>query len=513
MIPASGCSPLSVNFPPVLGITSYSWNFGDGATSGTQNPSHTYTNTTTTTIVYSVSLIASNAFGCIDTAYGMPVVHPKPTANFAMTPTLGCSPMAVNFSNSSTLSFNNAWTFGNGNSSNLTNPSTTYTTSNTSGNTTFPVKLVVTSVNNCKDSITNNVTLYPKPDAGFGVDTPACSPKVLSFTNSSQGATTFNWSFGNGNTSTVSSPTQQYINNTSFNQTYTVQLIAANANNCTDTVKAPIIIHSQPNFNIIATPDSGCTNLNVNFPSIIGAVNYSWNFGDGNAGSTGNINHTFVNTTTTPRQYTVQLIASDQYGCPDTATKVIKVFPKPVALFQVNPTTVFIPDQPVNCINLSSGNNGGNQWTFGDGGTSSEVNPSHIYTTEGQYQIVLIVTNIHGCKDTFSLPEKIIAIGESSFDIPNAFTPNPAGGNGGSFDPYAMNNDVFHPVIKGVDKYQMSIYSRWGELLFETKDLNIGWDGYYKGKMCTQDVYVWKINATMIDGTVLRKTGDVILLK
>jgi gliding motility-associated-like protein len=513
MIPASGCSPLPVNFPPVLGITSYSWNFGDGNGSNALNPTHTYTNTTSSTIIYTVSLIASNAFGCIDTSYGMPLVYPRPTAGFTMNPNSGCSPMLVNFTNNSSLNFQNNWTLGNGNMSSLPNPATTYTTANTSANTSFPVKLVVTSVNGCKDSAQNSVTLYPKPDATFGVDTPACSPKILNFSNLSQGATTYAWNFGNGNSSNAINPTQQYINSSLLNITYTVSLIATNANNCTDTVKVPLIIHSQPNFNIIATPDSGCTDLTVNFPSIPGAVNYSWSFGDGNGASAGNISHTFVNTTNSTKNFTVQLIATDKYNCADTNTKMIRVFPKPTALFQANPTTVFIPNMPVNCLNLSNGNTGGNMWTFGDGGTSTDVNPSHTYTQEGEYQIILIVTNDKGCKDTFSLPNKIIAIGESSFDIPNAFTPNPAGGSGGAYDPNATNNDVFHPVIKGVEKYQMSIYSRWGELLFETKDVNVGWDGYYKGKMCTQDVYVWKVSATTVEGNVIKKTGDVLLLK
>jgi gliding motility-associated-like protein len=97
--------------------------------------------------------------------------------------------------------------------------------------------------------------------------------------------------------------------------------------------------------------------------------------------------------------------------------------------------------------------------------------------------------------------------------MPNAFTPNPSGSPGGIYDPTNVNNDIFHPVIRGTEKYVFSIFSRWGELLFETKNPEEGWDGYYKGKMCTQDVYIWKIAATFIDGKTYNKTGDVLLLK
>jgi gliding motility-associated-like protein len=115
--------------------------------------------------------------------------------------------------------------------------------------------------------------------------------------------------------------------------------------------------------------------------------------------------------------------------------------------------------------------------------------------------------------DTFNLPSKIIAQLESGIEVPNAFSPNPNGGNGGVYDPTDMNNDIFHPVIKGVDKYELNIFSRWGELLFVSKDINIGWDGYYKGNLCTQDVYIWKITATTIDDKKINKTGDLLLLR
>jgi gliding motility-associated-like protein len=105
-------------------------------------------------------------------------------------------------------------------------------------------------------------------------------------------------------------------------------------------------------------------------------------------------------------------------------------------------------------------------------------------------------------------------IENGSLLVPNAFTPNLQNSNGGTYNPGDLNNDVFHPVVKGViNTYEMTIYSRWGETLFDTKDITIGWDGYYKGKLCTQDVYIWKIHLNTADGVTLNKTGDVLLLR
>jgi gliding motility-associated-like protein len=514
MIPASGCSPLNVNFPVIPGVVTALWDFGDGNTSTLLNPSHTFTNTTLSPVTFTVTLVAQNGFGCLDTAYGSPQVFPKPIADFNYTPATGCSPLPVNFTNTSQIAFSHNWDFKDGNLATTVNPAHTFTTNNSSSNTVFNVELIVVSVDGCRDTIEKPVTLSPLPNANFSVDTPACSPKILNFTNLSSGANSYNWNFGNSNTSTSANPTQQYINNTGNNLNFTVTLVATNSANCKDTIRVPVVVHSQPNFVIAPTPAQGCAPLTVNFPAVPGASTYKWNFGDGNTSTGAGTSHMFVNVTTADVTYTVQLIATNAYGCADTTTSNVTVYPQPVANFQVSPTTVHIPNDPIHCTNLSTGN-ASNYWTFGDGANSIAVNPDHDYSEEGEYQVILIVTSSKGCKDTFMLPEKIIVTEEAEIEVPNAFSPNPLGSPGSTYDPKDLSNDIFHPVVKGVDKarYEFSVYSRWGELLFETRETTEGWDGYYKGKMCTQDVYVWKLRAITLDGKIINKSGDVLLLK
>lgn len=512
MVPNSGCSPLSINFPPVLGAVSYTWNFGDGSpVSSLPNPIHTFTNSGTTDLTYTVQLIATNAFGCSDTTYGSPVVFGNARANFALTPTVGCSPLLVSSANTSTNAASYLWKFGDGTFSAATIPNHIYTNPSNSSNLTFNCTLVAITSKGCRDSLTSPVLVLYKPKADFTVDTPSCSPKLLTFTNSSIGASTYLWDFG-ASTFTTTNVSKALVNNTGSNIISIVQLIATSTDNCKDTLKVPIVVHPKPEFTIVALPDSGCTALHVDFPDIPGVKSYQWSFGDGTSSNVGNTSNLYYNNTTVNKTFTVQLIASDNYGCKDTSYKQIKVFAKPVALFQANPNTVFVPTSPVNCTNLSSGAIS-YYWNFGDGSNSTDTDPVHYYQNIGEYQITLIATNAKGCKDTFELPSKIIALLESSFEIPNAFSPNPLGSNGGSYGKHDTNNDVFHPNITGVDKYELNIFSRWGELLFVSKDVNIGWDGYYKGKLCTQDVYVWKIIASTIDGKKINKTGDVLLLR
>jgi gliding motility-associated-like protein len=206
------------------------------------------------------------------------------------------------------------------------------------------------------------------------------------------------------------------------------------------------------------------------------------------------------------------MIAEDGHGCLDTAMKFFKVFPNPTAKFTAIPLEVFTPSQPTNFSNASVLATK-YFWEFGDGGTSTENSPSYIYVKPGEYEIKLTVETPKGCKDTYILPEKVKALDETSVQMPNAFSPDPSGPKGRSYDGNSIDNDIFHPLIAGAEKYLFSIYSRWGELLFETNNQEEGWDGYYKGKLCTQDVYIWKIAATFADGKTYNKTGDLFLLR
>jgi gliding motility-associated-like protein len=511
----SGCTPLAVNFTGGNALTTYTWNFGNGAPNANQqNTSLVYTNGTQASQLFTVTLSGTNSFGCRDTVTDLITVFPRPVPNFVATPTIGCPPFNVNFNNTSIGQSNQSWIFGNGQASIGTNASTTYTSTAPSALTVFNVKLVVGNNFACKDSIVKQITMLPRPKAKFNVDTPACSPALMSFTNQSISASTYFWTFGSLPSSTLTSPQKLFVNSSASNLTVPIRLVATNTSGCRDTTDFPLIVFPKPNFFISALPDSGCTPLTVNFPAIVGVKNYLWTFGDGNTSGAAPISNSYVNTTTVPKSYTVQMVGTDINGCKDTTTRTIKVFPKPVALFVADPLIVFVPTTPTNMFNKSTGAVA-YSWNFGDNsGTSTETNPSYTYQSPGEYQITLIATNAQGCKDTFNLASKILALNESDIQIPNAFTPNLNGGSGsGIYDPLDKSNDIFHPVVRGAQKYEMSIYSRWGELLFNTRDVNVGWDGYYKGKLCTQDVYVYKITASMLDGKTFNKVGDVLLLK
>lgn len=514
MVPQSGCSPLVVNFPSIPGVSTYTWNHGDASPIFTTTSSHSYTyiNSGTSDLTLTVTLNALTTNGCSGTDTKTVAIFANPKADFVYTPTAACTPMIVNFTNTSINGVSNKWVFSNSETQTTINSITGFTNSIGGDEVSHTAKLVVISSKGCSDSIVKSLIVYQQPKAAFMPDTPACAPKLVSFSNTSKGGSTYKWNFGQGSTSNASNATNFYSASDGFTKTYSVSLLCISSNNCKDSVIVPIKINAKPVFNIVASPDSGCSPLRVVFPKQTDVVTYQWKFDNIAFGNAGGISNTFENKTTVPKVFNIELIGADINQCKDTAYKTIKVFPKPEAKYSVNPSTVYLPNQSTQFTNLST-SAASYTWSFGDGGSSKEYSPIHNYKTEGEFQTQLIITSNRGCKDTFALPEKIIALNETTITVPNAFTPSSAGSKGGYFDPLDKSNDVFYPNIKGASKYTFSVYSRWGELLFETRDANEGWDGYYKGKLCTQDVYIWKINAVFNDGKVFNKTGDLLLLR
>jgi gliding motility-associated-like protein len=595
MVPDTGCTALTVNFPSVLGAVAYAWDFGDGNTSTGANPTHVFTNATTAPVMYTVQLIATNAFTCQDTTYGNALIYPQPQAGFTSSTTQGCPALTVNFSNTTIGGTSYQWNFGDGSAIDTSaNPVHVFNNTSTTVSDTFNVQLITTSGFGCMDTANTTIIVYPDVISDFTANTPICSPSAATFNNLSSGAATYNWDFGDGNTSNLFSPTNAYINPGPAPLNFTIELTATSSFGCVSVFSQPYTVHPTPVATFTASPLSQTfpattvtfTNTSVNAasythtwdfgdgnnstlispgPYVYGtwgvysvtlivtngfcsdtstqtvtiipplpvasflgsysgcrpltvspvntsqyATSYSWDFGDGiGTSALANPTYTYYNAGT----YTITLTATGPGGVDVVVgTDSAIVHDIPVAAFAASPVVLNATEDAVICINLSTGATS-YIWSFGDGGSSTATSPSYVYPTAGEYQITLIAINTFGCSDTFDLPNKVTVVAETEIDVPNAFTPNAAGGNGGGYDPADVSNDVFHPNVVGVKNYELSIYNRWGELIFESKDPTIGWDGYYREQLCQQDVYVWKIKATSNAGKAIIRTGDVTLLR
>jgi gliding motility-associated-like protein len=391
----SGCSPIVVNFTDLStgSPTSWSWDLGNGTTSTLQNPSTTYVTAGT----YTVKLTATNSGGSnTKTVTGYITVLASPTVSFTANDTIAsCPPQTITFTNTTTPGAGGTtsytWDFGDGTGSTSVNPSHTYTTS---GN--YNVSLVVTNSNGCTKSLVKSsyIQMTAKPTAGFSAaNTSSCSaPATIAFTNSSTGAVSYSWNFGDGGTSTTANPSHTY----SSSGTYTVQLIATNSAGCSDTVTKTSYININNLHSNFTTSSSKCSGQNITFTnSATGSpTSYYWIFGDGNSSTGANPTHAYAASGT----YTVQLVVSNG-SCHDTATSTITVNPTPTANFSGDTVASCRIPVTTNFTNLSTGGTS-YSWTFGDGGSSTTTNPSHTYTAYGYYSVKLHVTNSYGCQDS-----------------------------------------------------------------------------------------------------------------
>lgn len=280
---------------------------------------------------------------------------------------------------------------------------------------------------------------------------------------------------------------------------------------CDYLVKDSILVDAYPLPLIdVLYPDvDGCAPLTLSFfdNTVPTPMSYSWVFGDPTSGSNNvsnlqNPTHTY----TTPGTYSIGLTIVTNDGCIDSMPyiNIINVYSNPLADFSFSPevgSLLFEPD--IHFTNTSS-NSTNWQWDFGDGSTSSEQNPYHIYGDTGYYEVTLWVTSSNGCVD--STYRYVEIRGQYAFYAPSAFTPN---GDG--------VNDSFIPKMFGVDptNFAMYIYDRWGNLIYETVDVTKPWDGKHSStsNFVIEDVYVWKVKTKDMYNEYHWYTGHVNMIK
>lgn len=391
-VPNRCTPPVNIDFQNLstgAGALSYQWNFGDGGTSILSDPSHNYT----TAGSYTVQLIVTNSNGCRDTITKPNAVTVGATTTGFSAPDSSCVGTAIPFNNTSTpVPASVLWTFGDGTTSTDINPVKTYTIPGT-----YHVKLV-NNFGACMDSITKTIVISPLPVVNFtSVDTVACqAPFTVHFTNTSTGGVTYQWLFGDGGTSNQANPTHTYTTPGVYN----VRLIVTNSFGCTNNIiKQGFVKIVLPVATIDQLPQRGCAPFDWTFSSTVVTsepiTNYQWDFGDGTTSTLPTPTHTF-----TAGTYTITLIVSTASGCRDTVrvTQGIRAGNKPHANFTATPRDA-CANTAVAFNDLSTGVIDEWLWDFGDGGTSTQQNPSHEYGDTGYFHVQLIVWS-NGCPDT-----------------------------------------------------------------------------------------------------------------
>ncbi|HET6992142.1 MAG TPA: PKD domain-containing protein, partial [Bacteroidia bacterium] len=187
-------------------------------------------------------------------------------------------------------------------------------------------------------------------------------------------------------------------------------------------------------------------------------------------------------------------------GCGvSTANQTVMVFAPPIASATATPSLATLENAHIQFTNTTTGAIS-SVWDFGDNYQSTITNPNHTYTATGNYTVTLVVVDANGCMDTTTLT--VVVDDQSTFYIPNAFSPN---GDG--------LNDFFTGTGTGITDFHMMVWDRWGMLIFESYDITKPWDGTFRGKKVEEDVYVYHIDVTNLQGESDYYTGHVSVIR
>lgn len=452
---------------------------GSGATSYTWNNSVTNTTPFVPSATATYTVTGTDANGCVNTDQVVVTVHPLPT-------TLGGPDVSICPGESVTLTGSGAVTYTWNNNVNNSVPFTPVSSG---------IYIVTgTDANGCQDIDSVQVTVNPLPQVNAGSDVIAC--EGTSVTLSGTGAATYTWDNG-------------VVNGVPFTpaatQTYTVTGVSAQG--CIGTDVVLVTVSPTPVVTFQASATSGCVPSSIVFTNTSGVTTgCQWLFGDGStATGCGNVTHAY----NAAGCFDVMLITTSTDGCvgQQMIPSLVCLMANPEAAFTAEPTQLSLIDTYSHMINNSTGASS-YVWNFGDGSTSVETSPTHHFSDAqpGTYQVMLVAFNALGCPDTAYV--NVVVDEDMLFYVPNSFTPDG--------DQY---NQTFQPVFtSGFDPYDytLTVYNRWGEVIFVSHDARYGWGGNYgEGNDIAQDgIYVWTIEFKTTRSDERKKlAGHVTLIR
>ncbi len=371
---------------------------------------------------------------------------------------------------------------------------------------TYEGQLILNPDTDCGDTANITVNLFPAIEADFEFAYDTCVAGPVRFNDLSEtGAeriVDWQWNFGDGTSAGVQNPEHEY----EIPGRLAVSLQVTDNNECVDVISRPLDYFPVPPLLLVA-PSSfvGCAPADILFNNLSAPVStaydISWDFGDGNTSSEYSPWHTYENTGV----YTVSLRIVSPIGCEtDTVFReLIEVVESPAAGFS------FAPEQPSNLfptVAFSDESERANQWLwdFDTGVTSTQRSPTYTFPDTGLYEVKQIVTHPNGCRDT--LLRLVDVIPDIRYHLPNAFTPN-----GDAV------NDLYRGagILVGATDFNLSIWNRWGELVFETDNPDDGWNGrkFNSGAEAPNGVYVVLVTFTGPRGQPYQLKGFATLIR
>lgn len=372
-----------------------------------------------------------------------------------------------------------------------------------------------TAPNGCSHSITNNVSVDPIPTVTILPPPASCSGLPLNLEGDFTNAQGITWSAtGSGTFNLTTAKQTVYTQGAGDGDCVDLTLTSTGNGACaaaTQTIN--ICFYPIPSASIIATPEEGCEPLYVSFNAITDLPNnakYEWDFGDvQSADNTSTLltpNHLYNSNGT----FAVNLKVTSENNCSNSATaKQIVVHPKPEANIDADYWVTTVLQTAIKFKNTSTIDNPSSiietLWKFGDPDSTQSKgnNPSFEYPADSaSYWVNLKVISNEGCED--DITRKLIILPKITAFIPNAFIPDGVG---------VAENERFYITANDFGAIDIKIFSRWGELLYQSDDITEGWDGRYKGDLAPEGVYFYIVNITDLLGDAFLYKGTITLLR
>ncbi len=257
---------------------------------------------------------------------------------------------------------------------------------------------------------------------------------------------------------------------------------------------------------------SGCAPLEVSFVNHSeNGIAYEWNLGEPDTRNlTPHTSHTYYK----EGEYTVSLTAMSEDGTIGTYSQVITVYPKPHADFTIEDGSVYNYSIGANeyewgLLRKDAQRSAKDTQSFSSDFQPNLEAPSSLMPNASR--LFLIAKNTYGCIDTISQPLPLPP--SPTLLFPSAFSPSPSGPTSGYYNANESSNSIFHPQFTEEPiEFNLTIYNRSGKLIFQTTDIHIGWDGYYREAPVQRGVYVWKCTGKWKNGTAINQQGDITAL-
>lgn len=465
--------------------STYTWDFGPNATAPTTTGTTINGVNFSTTGFNAVTVSVENNL-CVAEYTDSVYIFPEPIAEIILPADFECGGLTVDFGNVSQNSTEYAWDFGvagtNTDVSTDFEPTFTFPAPGT-----YSITLTSGSSPSCTDQTTAIITLNEQLVVAFNSEDSLCvTSNNFNFDGIVGGppGSIFTWNFGPN--ASIQTSTDIDVANVVFDTIGAIPItLTGTFENCVESITQEIYLFYPPEINFAIAPGLQCAPFNAQFIDQSTAettIYYNWDFGDGGTSTDQNPTHLYPNV----GNYPVTLSIRTLNGCVDTLTllqgDLVNVRPKPTSSFTVTPDYTDICNSSIQFIDQSIG---GADWFYWYDDTTlystGAQSPYHTYVTPGNHYPYQIVTNEFGCEDTSSSQ---LFIEPFTVFAPNTFTPD-----GDEF------NNIFLPIVYlHVEEWHMEIFDRWGEIIWESYDVNVGWDGIGPNGRVVQDGgYVWKV--------------------